>query len=146
MSTFVEIHLIQNFAPSCLNRDDTGAPKDAMFGGCRRSRISSQCLKRAIRETFTVASLLKPEELAIRTRNLVAILEQKLADQGITSATAAIENALAIIELKVKARSERSSHTEYLLFLSNNAIDELAKVIISHLNTLQTGKGDRAAK
>lgn len=146
MATFVEIHLIQNFAPSCLNRDDTGAPKDAMFGGSRRSRISSQCIKRAIRETFSAADLLKPEELAIRTRNIVAILEQKLADQGIADATAAIENALATVELKVKARSERSSHTEYLLFLSNNAIDELAGVIISHLDALQSGKGDRAVK
>ena len=30
MSLFVEFHLIQNFAPSNLNRDDTGAPKDAL--------------------------------------------------------------------------------------------------------------------
>lgn len=47
MSLFIEFHLIQNFAPSNLNRDDTGAPKDAIFGGYRRARISSQCLKRA---------------------------------------------------------------------------------------------------
>ena len=46
---FVELHMIQNFAPSCLNRDDTNAPKDCEFGGYRRARISSQCLKRAIR-------------------------------------------------------------------------------------------------
>lgn len=45
----VELHLIQNFAPSCLNRDDTNTPKDCEFGGHRRARISSQCLKRAIR-------------------------------------------------------------------------------------------------
>ncbi|MCP9793387.1 type I-E CRISPR-associated protein Cas7/Cse4/CasC [Vulcanococcus limneticus Candia 3F8] len=146
MATFVELHLIQNFAPSCLNRDDTGAPKDAMFGGFRRSRISSQCIKRAIRETFSNAGLLKPEELGIRTRNLVAILEQKLADQGITDATSAIENALATVELKVKARTEKSGHTEYLLFLSNNAINELAGVIASHLDALQAGKGDREVK
>ena len=146
MTTFVELHLIQNFAPSCLNRDDTGAPKDAMFGGFRRSRISSQSIKRAIRETFSDSGLLLPEELGIRTRNLVAILEQKLADQGISDATVAIENALATVELKVKARSEKSSHTEYLLFLSNNAITELAGVIATHLEQLQAGKGKREVK
>ncbi|MDB5033325.1 MAG: CRISPR-associated protein Cse4 family [Chlorobi bacterium] len=50
----VELHLIQNFPPSNLNRDDTGSPKDTEFGGYRRARISSQCLKRSIRlsETF----------------------------------------------------------------------------------------------
>src|SRR6516225_6561748 len=45
----IEIHVLQNFAPSNLNRDDTGSPKDAEFGGCRRARISSQCIKRAVR-------------------------------------------------------------------------------------------------
>ncbi len=46
---FIEIHAIQNFAPANLNRDDTGNPKDCEFGGARRARISSQCIKRAIR-------------------------------------------------------------------------------------------------
>ena len=45
----IEVHLIQNFAPSNLNRDDTGQPKSATFGGFRRARISSQCGKRAAR-------------------------------------------------------------------------------------------------
>src|SRR5688572_19971480 len=46
---YVELHLLQNFAPANLNRDDTNNPKDCEFGGYRRARISSQCLKRAIR-------------------------------------------------------------------------------------------------
>lgn len=53
----VDIHLLQNHAPSNLNRDDTGAPKDAIFGAVPRARISSQCLKRSIRRSaiFTEA-------------------------------------------------------------------------------------------
>lgn len=46
----IELHIIQSFPVSCLNRDDVGAPKTAIFGGVTRARISSQCLKRAIRE------------------------------------------------------------------------------------------------
>jgi CRISPR system Cascade subunit CasC len=46
----IELHILQSFPVSCLNRDDVGAPKTAVFGGCTRARISSQCLKRAIRE------------------------------------------------------------------------------------------------
>lgn len=46
---FLELHIIQNFAPSNLNRDDTNNPKDCVFGGARRARISSQAFKRAIR-------------------------------------------------------------------------------------------------
>lgn len=41
MTLFVELHLIQNFAPSNLNRDDTGAPKDALFGGHARVSVAS---------------------------------------------------------------------------------------------------------
>jgi len=48
----IETHLIQNFAPSCLNRDDTNSPKDCEFGGVRRARISSQCIKKSIRDFF----------------------------------------------------------------------------------------------
>ncbi|MCW5982841.1 MAG: type I-E CRISPR-associated protein Cas7/Cse4/CasC [Bryobacteraceae bacterium] len=43
------MHILQSFPVSCLNRDDVGAPKTATFGGATRARISSQCLKRAIR-------------------------------------------------------------------------------------------------
>lgn len=46
----IELHILQSFPVSCLNRDDVGAPKSATFGGVSRARISSQCLKRAIRE------------------------------------------------------------------------------------------------
>lgn len=46
----IELHILQSFPVSCLNRDDVGAPKTAVFGGYIRARISSQCLKRAIRE------------------------------------------------------------------------------------------------
>jgi CRISPR system Cascade subunit CasC len=153
MSRFIELHLIQNFAPSCLNRDDTGAPKDAMFGGYRRSRISSQCLKRAIRQTFSSAGLLTADELGTRTRNIVSLLEETLAEKGITEPRAAIEQALSLLELKLKETKEKKKdeaikqmQTEYLLFLSNNAIAELASVIETHLEALKGGKTNREIK
>jgi CRISPR system Cascade subunit CasC len=70
----IEVHLIQNFAPSNLNRDDTGQPKSAMFGGFRRARISSQCEKRATRlwwrkdSTVTVGDRTKRLQKRIRDR------------------------------------------------------------------------------
>src|SRR5436190_15746064 len=67
----VELHLLQNFAPSNLNRDDTGAPKDCELGGHRRARISSQSIKRAIRTMFEDEELIPAENLAIRTKRLV---------------------------------------------------------------------------
>ena len=29
----IEVHMIKNYAPSNLNRDDTGSPKSCIFGG-----------------------------------------------------------------------------------------------------------------
>ena len=48
MSNFINIHVLISHSPSCLNRDDMNMQKDAIFGGKRRVRISSQSLKRAM--------------------------------------------------------------------------------------------------
>lgn len=46
----LELHILQSFPTSCLNRDDLGSPKTTYLGGYERARVSSQCWKRAIRE------------------------------------------------------------------------------------------------
>ena len=62
MKNLLEVHILQNFAPANLNRDDTGAPKDAMFGEFLRGRVSSQSWKRAVRMYFKEYQLLTKEE------------------------------------------------------------------------------------
>ncbi len=47
--TMVEIHILQTMPPSNLNRDDTGSPKKAVYGGVTRARVSSQAWKRPTR-------------------------------------------------------------------------------------------------
>ena len=37
---FVDIHVLQTVPPSCVNRDDTGSPKVAVYGGVTRARVS----------------------------------------------------------------------------------------------------------
>lgn len=48
---FINFHVLISHSPSCLNRDDMNMQKSAVFGGKRRVRISSQSLKRAIRQS-----------------------------------------------------------------------------------------------
>nr|WP_232472744.1 type I-E CRISPR-associated protein Cas7/Cse4/CasC [Deinococcus sp. DB0503] len=79
------MHYLQNFAPSNLNRDDTGSPKDAFFGGTRRLRISSQAFKRAMRQDFKDRKILTPEELGHRSKRL---LEKGLVQRLVTGADA----------------------------------------------------------
>ena len=78
---FVELHMLQNFAPSNLNRDDTNSPKDCEFGGVRRARISSQCIKAAIRRSpFFEETTRVP--VGFRTKLLVNRLSQRLVKAG----------------------------------------------------------------
>jgi len=137
MSLFVEYHLIQNFAPSNLNRDDTGAPKDAIFGGHRRARVSSQCLKRAIRLKAAQLATIPAEYQAVRTKKLKQLLEERLATLGRNDAQSHIERALAGAGLKIKDDGK----TEYLLFLGKGEIDGLAELIHKHWDALGNAPG-----
>lgn len=75
----IQIHILQNYAPANLNRDDTGSPKDAVFGGVRRGRISSQCLKRSIRCSQTFEDAFRKDGLiASRTKLLAKLLAEEL--------------------------------------------------------------------
>ncbi len=125
MRLFIETHLIQNFAPSNLNRDDTGAPKDAIFGGSRRARISSQCLKRAIRLFSHENLLVAPENQGVRTKKLRQVLEERLAARGRADAAGRIETALASAGLQIKDDGK----TQYLLFLGYAEVEGFADLV-----------------
>ena len=49
---YVDFHVLQTVPPSCVNRDDTGSPKTAVYGGSVRARVSSQAWKHAMRQMF----------------------------------------------------------------------------------------------
>src|SRR5205823_477464 len=114
---FVELHILQNFAPSNLNRDDTGAPKSCVFGGVPRARISSQSLKRRVREFVKGRGLLSEENLAQRTLRLVDEVTKRLreAEHDEVQARAAVKFALE--KLGFSTDPKEDDRTQYLLFL-----------------------------
>jgi CRISPR system Cascade subunit CasC len=78
----IELHILQSFPVSCLNRDDVGSPKSAVFGGVTRARVSSQCLKRAIR---LAAQEIEPDHFkGERSRLIVDPIRQRLVANGLT--------------------------------------------------------------
>jgi CRISPR system Cascade subunit CasC len=131
---FVEVHVLQNFALSNLNRDDTGAPKDCEFGGYRRARISSQCTKRSIRSYFRDEALLSADNLSVRTKHLVKQIAKRLAvgDRAEAEAISVARAAVSSISLKLKEKDK----TEYLLFVGNHELDALATVCLRHWEPL----------
>lgn len=133
MAKFLEVHALQSFPPSLLNRDDTGSPKDCDFGGHRRARISSQCIKRSMRSFVRERELLPPGSLATRTKRLYAELARRLEHKGVPEEINAVVGAgLAACSLKA-ADSEKM---EYLVFLGDGEMAELARLMDTHWDAL----------
>jgi CRISPR system Cascade subunit CasC len=122
----LELHILQNFAPSNLNRDDTNAPKDCEFGGYRRARISSQCLKRAIRGEFATRELLPEDSLSKRTKTLVDRLVERLTKPGRDPEILRQVTALAINAIGLEVKEGK---TAFLLFISEQGIRQFADLI-----------------
>jgi len=142
---FIELHLLQNFAPSNLNRDDTGSPKECEFGGHRRARISSQCFKRAVRMRFP--DLLPGAELAKRTKRVVLdLIVPALEKRGHPSEASRLvaEKAFASVSLKLDEKSQ----TQYLLFMAKSEIDALIEACHQHFGALakDSGKSGKQSK
>jgi CRISPR system Cascade subunit CasC len=130
----IELHILQSFPVSCLNRDDVGAPKSAIFGGVNRARISSQCLKRAIREQ---AQELCPALFqGHRSRLIIEPMQEALAKAGVKE-PAATETAklvgeyLATFDKEAEKKGELKVKT--LMFLSPSEIQEMAQALAAIL-------------
>lgn len=144
MKTIVEIHVLQNFAPSNLNRDDTGAPKDALFGGTRRARVSSQCAKRAVREYFKQQNA---EWVASRTKRLVDEISKQLCERfgeqaGMTVGDAAkvVESAIGCLGANKKVKVDKERKTDVLLFISPKERAALTEAIHKNFKALGAAK------
>lgn len=138
--TILDIHILQNMPPNNMNRDDTGTPKSAYYGGVRRARVSSQAWKRATRSRFN--ELLPPKELGVRTKKVVdalaaritaqdpalADVAAKLAEETLRTATG---SSFEVPKRKAKEGDESAvAESKYLMFLSRRQLDALAEVAL----------------
>ncbi len=129
----IEVHILQNHAPSNLNRDDTGSPKEAVFGGYKRARISSQCLKRSIRRSEILEQQLSGL-LAQRTRSLPELVKNRLLESGLDHEMAEIGAKKASgfgTEKGTEQPSNASGHyrTAQTMFLTNADVIAVSEVI-----------------
>lgn len=136
MSLNIDVHVLQSVPPSNLNRDDTGSPKTAVYGGVRRARVSSQAWKRATRRDFS--SHLDDADLGVRTKRAVELLaaqitalKPELADQAISLAMATLDAAGLKTKARRKAEEGEPQLTEYLVFFSNQQIAKLAQLAVA---------------
>ena len=132
----IEIHLLQNHAPSNLNRDETGSPKECVFGGVKRARISSQCLKRSIRrsEIFQTEMV---GHLANRTRRLPELVREKLKAANIEDDLAAVAAKKASgfgTEAGTEKEANAKTHqyeTAQTMFLTEHDVQAVTDVLLA---------------
>ena len=111
---YIDLHVIQTLPPSCVNRDDTGSPKTAIYGGVTRARVSSQSWKRAMRLMF--ADMYTEEEKGIRTKKIVDLLAKKISelDSEIQSAEKLAKKVLEAAGIKLTEKNPIEMITTFI--------------------------------
>ncbi|MFG2856677.1 type I-E CRISPR-associated protein Cas7/Cse4/CasC [Streptomyces mirabilis] len=159
---FLDVHALQTVPPSNLNRDDTGAPKTAVYGGVPRARVSSQAWKRAVRTYFRDEQLLDPSELGVRTKKVVELLADRIA--GLADSLGR-ETALQLADETVKAAGLKTEvpkrkadqakkdggpapapESKYLVFLSSRQLDGLARLALDGADDITAYLKDKENK
>ncbi|HPL69831.1 MAG: type I-E CRISPR-associated protein Cas7/Cse4/CasC [Anaerolineaceae bacterium] len=139
---FIELHLLQNFAPSNLNRDDTNNPKDCIFGGVRRARISSQCIKRAVRlhPLFEKTTEIPTAE---RTRFLARDLAKQLVKKGKSQEDSKIAAAHFVGAILGGMDTKNVDRSKVLFFVSAEEKQMLTELILNNWDEVLSGKIDK---
>jgi len=121
----IELHILQSYPVSCLNRDDVGAPKTANFGGVSRARLSSQCLKRAVRLAAAGES---PAFQGIRSRILKEPFKAALIGAGLPEADG-VKKADEICAAFSKEDGKNKDQVTTAVYLSPGEIQQIAQAV-----------------
>lgn len=122
----LELHILQSFPVSCMNRDDLNSPKTAIFGGVQRARQSSQSWKRPIRG---FAAELQPALFAgARTRLLIEEVKKKLTSlerdpQSATALASCLGHYVAKLDPKYVGKIKT------MMFFSRKEIDQFGEML-----------------
>ncbi len=136
---FIELHMIQNFVPSNLNRDDTGSPKDCVFGGQRRARVSSQCLKRSIRMHDLFAETTKAPT-SKRTQYLASEVADKLVDAHGKTQDEAMAVAVDLMGEYTKPNRKKPEQSAVLVFISEDEVTAMADQLAERWDEISDGE------
>lgn len=136
-----EIHMIKNYPPTNLNRDDTGSPKTCVFGGTTRGRISSQCLKRSWRKSNLFTSAVGENNLGFRTRKLPELVADRLLEMGVSAEyVEAIRPRISGFGNKESKETKDGMTTAQLVFYAPQDIEAVALAVKEKLDACEKVK------
>lgn len=120
----IEVHMLKNYPPVNLNRDDSGAPKSCFFGGVQRGRISSQCLKRSWRTSDVFKQV---GSYGVRTRKLPELVEEELLKMGVDQETAEVAKEKMTGIANKDGKTTKDGITAQIVFYSEEEIKRVAQ-------------------
>lgn len=135
---YFDVHVLQTVPPSCVNRDDTGSPKTAVYGGVNRARVSSQAWKRAMRLEFK--RIFDPSLIGYRTKNIESLLIEQMKELDPTKEKTKLEEIAKIVldESKIKKENKK----DVLFFISSKQVKALAEIALEYAADA-TGKSEK---
>jgi len=122
---YMDMHILQTVPPSCVNRDDTGSPKMAVYGGVTRARVSSQSWKRAMRLMFH--DFLTEDQLGYRTKRIIGMVADEVRKLGGADPETSTKTIMEDAGLKIKSVEKG---TDALFFISSMQARALAELIV----------------
>lgn len=136
---FLDVHILHAVPFSNLNRDNLGTPKQMVFGGVARARISSQCTKRAARLWLEENTNLGQ---ALRTRRLPQLLREELKTHGFSDENApiAVQKVFDLAGIKVSENTNGDLQGDQLTFTTAEAARLLAVAVIKHEDEILSDK------
>ena len=127
---YVDFHILQTVPPSCINRDDTGSPKTAVYGGVLRARVSSQAWKHAMRAAFAENARL---DVGKRTKKAAELVKAQILvlDPELDAADKLAKKALENAGIKFDEKSKKDDTvTKALFFMSTAQAKALAELAV----------------
>ncbi len=144
---YVDVHIIQSLPPSNVNRDDAGSPKQAVYGGARRARVSSQAWKRATRKAFADRLALPDQKLGTRTKRIGRELGERIAARtGLPSDDSRRLAEALIGQLGLTASKKKAEESSYLLFYGHHQLDRIVDLVADRAMELVTLPDDALGK
>jgi len=137
---YVDIHALHTVPYANLNRDDLGTPKTVYYGGGIRTRVSSQCWKRAIR----LAVEERLGQPAARTRRIAIEVAARLRSAGWSAESAQFAAEQVAASAFADGMTLEGGLSTVLLYLPMAAFDELAALCEEHREALAAAES-RAA-
>lgn len=136
-----EIHMLKNYPPTNMNRDESGSPKTCVFNNATRGRISSQCLKRSWRKSEFFKREIDKDTVGTRTRRLPAVICERMENCGVEQDKVAAlkERIPALLGLTAKKDDKTGEViTEETIFYSGADMDAIVNALAQLLDCCET--------